>query len=96
MRVVGSPKVIRPVPQGHLSLFVGPEPGALVFPGAKGGPLRSGNFSKLSDWPHATRAIGAEGRPAADCRLLWPRRHDQVGVDEPSLPMPVLRLPHLQ
>jgi integrase len=61
MRVVGFPKVIRPVLHGHLSLFVGPEPGVLVFPGAKGGPLRRGNFNKLSGWPHAARAIGADG-----------------------------------
>ena len=68
MRMVGFPKVIRPVLQGHLSLFVGPEPGALVFPGAKGGPLRRGNFNKLSGWPHAARAIGAEGLHFHDLR----------------------------
>ena len=68
MRVVGFPKVIRPVLQGHLSLFAGPEPGALVFPGAKGGPLRRGNFNKLSGWPHAARAIGAEGLHVHDLR----------------------------
>ena len=46
----------------------GPEPGALVFPGAKGGPLRRGNFNKLSGWPHAVRAIGAEGLHFHDLR----------------------------
>jgi integrase len=68
MRVVGFPKVIRPVLQGHVSLFVGSEPGALVFPGAKGGPLRRGNFNKLSGWPHVARAIGAEGLHFHDLR----------------------------
>jgi integrase len=66
--VVGFPKVIRPVVQGHLSLSAGPEPGALVFPGAKGGPLRRGSFNKLSGWPHAARAIGAEGLHFHDLR----------------------------
>jgi integrase len=61
MRMIGIPRVIRPVLQEHLSRFAGPEPGALIFPGAKGGPLRRGNFNKLSGWPHAVRAIGAEG-----------------------------------
>src|SRR5207248_7577984 len=68
MRMVGIPKVIRPVLHEHLSLFVGPEPGALVFPGAKGGPLRRGNFNKLSGWPHAVQAIGAEGLHFHDLR----------------------------
>jgi integrase len=34
--------------------------GALVFPGAMGGPLRRGNFNKMSAWPYAVRSIGAE------------------------------------
>jgi hypothetical protein len=25
-----------------------------------GGPLRRGNFNKMSGWPHAVRAIGME------------------------------------
>jgi integrase len=68
MRVFGIPKVIRPVLHEHLSLFAGPESGALVFPGAKGGPLRRGNFNKLSGWPHAVQAIGAEGLHFHDLR----------------------------
>jgi integrase len=42
--------------------------GVLVFPGAKGGPLRRGNFNKLSGWPHAVQAIGAEGLHFHDLR----------------------------
>ena len=37
-------------------LVAGPEPGALVFPDAKGGPLRRGNFNK---------ALGLAARRAA-------------------------------
>jgi hypothetical protein len=29
--------------------------------GVKGGPIRRSNFNKLSGWPYAVRAIGAEG-----------------------------------
>ena len=65
---VGIPSAIIPALREHLSVFVGPSPGALLFPGAKGGPLRRGNFNKMSAWPHAVRAIGAEGLHFHDLR----------------------------
>ena len=67
-RVVGIPQAIIPVLREHLSIFVKDEPGALVFPGAKGGPLRRGNFNRMSAWPHAVRSIGAEGLHFHDLR----------------------------
>jgi integrase len=60
-RIVGIPRSIAPVLHEHLSVFVAPEPDALAFPGAKGGPLRRSNFNKMSVWPHAVRAVGAQG-----------------------------------
>ncbi len=47
-RVVGVPEVIVPALREHLAAFAEDDPGALVFPGAKGGPLRRGNFNKMS------------------------------------------------
>lgn len=67
-RVVGIPDAIIPVLREHLALFVGAEPGALVFPGAKGGPLRRGNFNKMSGWPEAARTIGLKGLHFHDLR----------------------------
>jgi integrase len=67
-RVVGIPVAIVPALRDHLSIFVKDEPGALIFPGAKGGPLRRGNFNKMSAWPHAVQAIGAEGLHFHDLR----------------------------
>ena len=67
-RVVGIPQAIIPILREHLSIFVKDEPGALVFPGAKGGPLRRGNFNRMSAWPHAVRSIGAEGLHFHDLR----------------------------
>ncbi len=67
-RVVGVPKAIRPLLADHFSVFVGSAPGALLFPGAKGGPLRRGNFNKQSGWPHAVEAIGAPGLHFHDLR----------------------------
>jgi integrase len=34
----------------------------------QGGPLRRGNFNKMSGWPHAVQAIGAEGLHFYDLR----------------------------
>src|SRR5450755_1982397 len=67
-RVVGIPQAIIPVLREHLSVFVKAEPGALVFPGVMGGPLRRGNFNKMSAWPYAVKSIGAEGLHFHDLR----------------------------
>ena len=67
-RIIGIPEVIIPVLREHLAAFTGAEPGALVFPGAKGGPLRRGNFNKMSGWPEAAQAIGVEGLHFHDLR----------------------------
>jgi hypothetical protein len=58
-RVVGIADAIIPALHEHLAAFTGAEPVSLVFPGAKGGPLRRGNFNKMSGWPDAVRTIGA-------------------------------------
>jgi len=67
-RIVGIPEVIVPVLCEHLAVFAEDDPGALVFPGAKGGPLRRGNFNKMSAWPHAIESIGMPGLHFHDLR----------------------------
>jgi integrase len=67
-RIVGIPQAILSLLREHLSAFVKDDPGALAFPGAMGGPLRRGNFNRMSAWPHAVRAIGAEGLHFHDLR----------------------------
>ena len=67
-RVVGIPQAIIPVLREHLSIFVKDGPGALVFPGVMGGPLRRGNFNKMSAWPYAVKSIDAEGLHFHDLR----------------------------
>jgi hypothetical protein len=59
---------LRPALRQHLPIFVKDEPGTLVFPGAKGGPLRRGNFNKLSAWPQAAEAVGTPGLHFHDLR----------------------------
>jgi integrase len=67
-RIVGVPRAIIPVLRQHLSIFAKDEPGALAFPGVMGGPLRRGNFNRMSAWPHAVNSIGAEGLHFHDLR----------------------------
>jgi integrase len=52
----------------HLAVFVADEPGALVFPGQQGQPLRRSNFNRMSAWPYAVSAIGADGLHVHDLR----------------------------
>lgn len=67
-RAVGIPRAIIPLLREHLSVYVSGEPEALAFPGAMGGPLRRGNFNRMSAWPYAVRAIGAKGLHFHDLR----------------------------
>jgi len=79
-RIVGIPRAIIPALRGHLSVLVAADPSALVFPGPKGGPLRRGNFNRQATWPHAVRAIGAEGLHFHDLRHTGNARAAGSGV----------------
>ena len=67
-RIVGIPEVIIPTLREHLAVFADDDPGALVFPGAKGSPLRRGNFNKMSAWPHSVESLGLPGLHFHDLR----------------------------
>jgi integrase len=67
-RVVGIPQSILPAVQQHMAKYVGPEPGALVFCGPSGAPLRRSNFGRMSGWSHAVRSVGVEGLHFHDLR----------------------------
>jgi integrase len=67
-RTVGIPRAIIPVLNEHLAVFVRPDPAALVFPGVMGGPIRRGNFNRMSAWPQAVKAIGVDGLHFHDLR----------------------------
>ena len=67
-RIVGIPRVIVPDLCLHLAVFVKPDPSALAFPGAKGRPLRRGNFNRSAAWPQAVAAIGTPGLHFHDLR----------------------------
>ena len=67
-RIVGIPTAIVPDLTMHLQIYVKDEPGALVFPGVQGGPIRRGNFNKMSAWPQAVASIGMPGLHFHDLR----------------------------
>jgi integrase len=67
-RIVGIPAAIIPDLTLHLQIYVKDEPGALVFAGVQGGPIRRGNFNKMSAWPQSVAAIGMPGLHFHDLR----------------------------
>jgi integrase len=67
-RVVGIPRAIIPDLREHLSAFVGPGSGALVFAAPAGTPLRRRNFNRAVGWSHVVAAIGAPGLHFHDLR----------------------------
>jgi integrase len=67
-RVVGIPAAIIPDLAVHLAIYVKDGPGALVFPGVKGGPIRRGNFNKMSAWPQAVASLDMPGLHFHDLR----------------------------
>ncbi len=67
-RIVGIPAVIIPDLTQHLAIYVKDEPGALGVPGVLGGPIRRGNFNKMSAWPQAVASIGMPGLHFHDLR----------------------------
>lgn len=61
VRVVALPAAAVEVIREHLAEYVAPGEGSLVFTGAKGAPLRSGNFGRAVRW---TKTVCDVGLPA--------------------------------
>lgn len=55
-RTVALPALVVEALDEHLAIYVGPEPGALLFTGPNGGPLRRGTLQ--SAWDRARRSTG--------------------------------------
>ncbi|MEV0966994.1 tyrosine-type recombinase/integrase [Microtetraspora glauca] len=67
-RAVGIPEGIIPALREHLATYVQDEPGALVFPGAKGGPLRRSGFNTRTRWVDVVKDMGMPGLHFHDLR----------------------------
>ena len=67
-RRVSVPRAILPALQEHLDSYTRSESDALVFTGAKGRPLRRGNFNKVAGWLEAVDELGMPGLHFHDLR----------------------------
>jgi excisionase family DNA binding protein len=67
-RTIRYPVAIADDIRQHLNIYTGPDPHDLVFTGAKGRPLRRGNFQKSAGWREAARLLGVGGLHFHDLR----------------------------
>ncbi|WP_237102910.1 site-specific integrase [Nonomuraea sp. MG754425] len=67
-RTVGIPESIVPILEEHMETFVQDDPGALMFPGAKGGPLRRSGFNARTRWVDVVKDMGLPGLHLHDLR----------------------------
>ena len=67
LRTVTLPTVAAEALAQHLSVYAEAGPDGLVFPAARGGPIRRSNFTRRV-WIPATRAAGVEGLRFHDLR----------------------------
>jgi integrase len=67
-RVIGLPPALLPLLAEHLAQYVGPDDDALLFTGAKGGPLRRSTFNGVVKWSAVTAALGVPGLHFHDLR----------------------------
>ncbi|GAA1280376.1 putative prophage phiRv2 integrase [Planotetraspora silvatica] len=67
-RIVGIPQAIAPALREHLATYVQDEPGALLFPGAKGGALRRSGFNTRTRWVDVVKDMGMPGLHFHDLR----------------------------
>ncbi|GLW10338.1 hypothetical protein Misp01_54660 [Microtetraspora sp. NBRC 13810] len=67
-RIVGIPQAVIPPLREHLTTYVPDDPGALVFPGVKGGPLRRSGFNTRTRWVDVVKDMGLPGLHLHDLR----------------------------
>ncbi|MEV4180986.1 site-specific integrase [Streptosporangium canum] len=67
-RTVGIPQAIVQALREHVATYVQDEPGALMFPGAKGGPLRRSGFNTRTRWVDVVKEMGMPGLHFHDLR----------------------------
>ncbi|MFF0868450.1 tyrosine-type recombinase/integrase [Nonomuraea sp. NPDC003560] len=67
-RTVGIPQSIVPILREHMDTYVKDELGSLVFPGAKGGPIRRSGFNSRSRWVDVVSDMGLHGLHFHDLR----------------------------
>ncbi|MFF5261803.1 tyrosine-type recombinase/integrase [Actinomadura viridis] len=85
VRTVMIPAAIVPALVGHLDKYTKKEADALVFMGIKGGPLRRSGFNKVTNWKHATAALGVPNLHFHDLRHTGNQLAADMGVSTKNL-----------
>ncbi|MEV0597585.1 site-specific integrase [Nonomuraea cavernae] len=67
-RTVGIPQSIVPILREDMDTYVQSEPGSLMFPGAKGGPIRRSGFNTRTRWVDVVTEMGLPGLHFHDLR----------------------------
>ncbi|GAA3472062.1 tyrosine-type recombinase/integrase [Nonomuraea roseola] len=67
-RTVGIPRSIVPILREHMETYVKDDPAALMFPGAKGGPIRRSGFNTRTRWVNVVAEMGLSGLHFHDLR----------------------------
>ncbi|MEU1386096.1 MULTISPECIES: site-specific integrase [unclassified Nonomuraea] len=67
-RTVGIPQNIVPILREHMDTYVKDAPGSLMFPGAKGGPIRRSGFNSRTRWVDVVSDMGLPGLHFHDLR----------------------------
>lgn len=67
-RTVGIPQGIVPILREHMNTYVKEDPGSLMFPGAKGGPIRRSGFNSRTRWVDVVADMGLTGLHFHDLR----------------------------
>ncbi|MEQ4714760.1 site-specific integrase [Nonomuraea sp. B19D2] len=67
-RTVGVPESIIPILKEHMDTYVQEEPAALMFPAAKGGPMRRSGFNTRTRWVDVVKDMGLPGLHFHDLR----------------------------
>ncbi|MEU4696708.1 tyrosine-type recombinase/integrase [Nonomuraea dietziae] len=67
-RTVGIPRKIVPILREHMETYVKDDPAALMFPGAKGGPIRRSGSNTRTRWVDVVAEMGLSGLHFHDLR----------------------------
>ncbi|MEV0973318.1 hypothetical protein [Microtetraspora glauca] len=92
--MVGIPKSIVSALREHIATYVQDEPGALLFPGAKGEPLRRSGFNTRTRWVDVVKEIGViphrvKTHRTGLSRTFSKRLHGSaILVDQPTTHLP--------
>ncbi|GAA4152323.1 hypothetical protein GCM10022416_50450 [Actinomadura keratinilytica] len=85
LRTVSIPAAIIPHLVAHLNKYVRPGDNALIFTGAKGGPMRRSGFNKITRWKLVAESLGVPNLHFHDLRHTGNTLAADMGVSTKNL-----------